>query len=274
MAIDSSSFNSGAVFPKDVVRSILTAGLQGAPVFSSLTQRTTDRGQVVFPTSDPSGFDWTAELGEIPTVTPGDDALIVSVAKIAGRILLSNESIADADLPIATEIGRVIAGSMAAKADADLVYGDVGNPAAPTGFFDSLPTADGDDLRAAVVTAAGEIMGAGGSPNVVVLSPAGWAAEMQRREATYVGAAPLFADLGLTDLQVVVAATLADGDALVLDKAGCFAVLRSDYSIEASRETTEAWSRNGVSLRVQARVAAAIPTPAVHARAITVLSSS
>lgn len=274
MAISRESFNSGSIFPQDVTRSILAAGLQGAPIFSALTQRTTSRGQVVFATSNPSGFDWTAELGEIPVVDPGDDALVVSVAKIAGRILLSNEAVGDTDMPLADEVGRVIAGGLAAKADRDLVYGDVGNAAAPGGFFDGLPTADGDDLRAAVVTAAGEIMGNGGTPNLVVLSPAGWAAEMQRREATYVGAAPLFADLGITDLQVVVAASLDDGDALVLDRAGCFAVLRSDYSIEASRETSEAWSRNGVSLRVQARLAAAIPTPAVHARAITVLSSS
>ena len=89
--ITRASFN-GDPFPHDVVSQILNVGLAGAPVFDSLTRRTTSRGSLVFATGDPSGFDWTAELGEIPAVDPGDDSAVVSVAKLAGLLLLSKES--------------------------------------------------------------------------------------------------------------------------------------------------------------------------------------
>jgi hypothetical protein len=91
-------------------------------------------------------------LGEIPGVDPGDTATIVSPAKIAGRLLVSNESIADSSFPIISELGRLIAESMAPRADVDLCYG-ASNPAAPSGFFDLLDVASGDTLRAAVVEA-------------------------------------------------------------------------------------------------------------------------
>ena len=266
--ITSTSFD-GKVVPHEVVKSVLNAGLSGAPVFNALTRRPTRNGSVVFPTSDPSGFDWISELGQIPAVDPDDSAAVVSPAKIAGLLLLSNESIGDADFPIADELGRLIADGMAAKADTDMVYGDSGNPAAPVGIMDALNLASGSTLRAAVVDGCAQIMGNGGSPTTVLLSPTLWADEMERREATQTATGPLFADLGL-NLNVTVAATLADTDALVLDKSGCFGLIRSDYSIEASQEAAQAWTHDGVSLRVKARLAVAIPTPTKHARAVTV----
>lgn len=274
MPIDHSSF-AGNVFPKDVVQQVLALGLEGAPVFTSLTQRTTSRGSVAFPTGDPSGFGWVAELGEIPSVIPGADSAVAVLTKIAGLLLISNESIADADLPLQSEVGRLIAGSMAATADRDLLYGTVESdgPAGPAGAFDALEVAVGDNLRAAVVDACSGIMSHGGTPTTVLLSPNLWGDEMTRREATPTAVGPLFQDLGLPGLEVKVAATLESTDALVLDKTGCFALIASDYSIEASGETAEAWSHDGVSLRIKARLALAIPTPARSARTIQFLSS-
>ena len=267
--ITRASFN-GDPFPHDVVSQILNVGLAGAPIFDSLTRRTTSRGSLVFATGDPPGLDWTAELGEIPAVDPGDDSAVVSVTKLAGMLLLSNESIADPDLNLTGEVGRLVRESMAAKADVDLLYGvTTPAPEAPVGVFDDLAVVDAITLRAAVLDAAAAIMGAGGMPNVVLLSPALWAAEMTRREAQAAATGPLFSDLGLP-LEVKVAHTLKATDALVLDNTGCFAVVRNDFSIEASGTSGDAWTHDGVSLRIKARLAMAIPSPSKHARALTV----
>lgn len=266
--ISTASFG-GDVFPSDVVSSIINSGLAGAPVFDSLTRRTTSRSSVVFASGNPSGFDWVAELAEIPAVDPADDSAVISVTKIAGLLALSNESIGDSDLNLTAEVARLIREGMAAKADTDLVYGDVANAAAPAGVFDSLTQVAEANLRASVVQAAADIMAAGGMPNVVILSPALWAAEMQRREDVPTAAGPLFGDLGIP-LDVRVAATLEATDALVLDTSGCFGIIRNDYTIEASSEAPQAWAYDAVSLRVKARLALAIPAPAKHARSVAV----
>jgi hypothetical protein len=96
---------------------------------------------------------------------------------------------------------------------------------------------------------------------------------MVRRETAPNVSGPLLADLGL-NLDVRVAATLKPGDALVLDRSKAFAITRSDWSIEGSREAADAWSHDAVSLRVLARLAVAIPTPAKHARALAVNTSA
>jgi hypothetical protein len=46
---------------------------------------------------DPDGADWTGELAEIPDITPNDDALVVGRTKIAGTLLLRNESVNDTE---------------------------------------------------------------------------------------------------------------------------------------------------------------------------------
>lgn len=269
--ITSASFNTD-VFPPEVVGQIINTALEGAPIFDSLTRRTTGRGSLVFPTGDPSGFDWIGELGEIPAVDPGDDSAVVSVAKIAGQLLLSNESVADQELNLTSEVGRLVRESMAAKADTDLTYG-TGPAPEPVGFLPGLTPVVNTTLRGAVIDACSEILAAGGTPTTVLLSPAQWAAEMRRREETYTAGGALFADLGIP-LQVKVAHTLEADDGLVLDKAGCFGIVRSDYSIEASSEGGSAWSHDGISLRIKARLAVAIPAPDKHIRAVATISSS
>lgn len=268
--IDRSSFN-GNPFPPEIVSEILNTGLHGAPVFDALTRRTTSRGSLVFATGDPSGFDWVAELGEIPSVDPGDDSATVAVTKLAGLLLLGNEAIGDSELNLTTEVGRLISESMASKADTDLTYGVTpAAPEAPAGIFDGLTNIAEATLRASVVAAAADIMTAGGTPNVILLSPALWAGEMTRRETQPTAVGPLFSDLGLDQLTIKVAATLKPTDALVLDSAGCFGIVRNDYSIEASNTSGDAWTRDGVSLRVKARLAMAIPAPGKHARSVAV----
>lgn len=267
--ITTASFN-GDVFPPDVVSQIFHLGLSKAPIFDSLTRRTTSRSSLVFATANPSGFGWTEELGLIPTVDPADDSAVVSVLKLAGQILLSNESVGDSELNLTTEVARLIGESMSARADIDLCYG-VTPPAseAPVGFFDALTTVDSTTLRGAVVDAASAILTAGGNPDTVLMSPALWAAETIRRESQPTATAALFADLGIP-LKVKVAATLAATDALVFDSTGAFGVIRNDFSIEASDSAGDAWSRDGVSLRVKARLAVAVPSPAKSMRALTV----
>lgn len=270
MPVTTTSFD-GRAFPTDVAREIINTGLTAAVFWSSLTARTTNRASLAFATGDLSGFNWTGELGALPDVDPGDDAVVVAPHKLGGKLLLSNEAINDTEMNLTREVARLIAESMAAKADRDFLYGVDGgtpNPAAPTGVVAGLDVVEKPTLRSAVVNASAEILAAGGTPDVVLLSPALWAVEQDRREATSAGSG-IVDDLGVK-LDVKVCPALKPGDGLVFDRAGAFAVTRKDFKIEASSETDEAWSRDGFSLRVIARLAAVIPVPARSARALAV----
>lgn len=270
--ITTGSFD-GRAFPHDLAAEILNEGLGGAPVFGAMTRRVTSRGSLVFATGDPSGFGWTAELAAIPEVDPGDDSAIVSVMKLAGLLTISNEALGDSQLNLTAELSRLVSESMAHKADVDLTYGLTPAPTppaiGPTGFYSGLTAADGPNLRASVLAAATALLTAGGQPDTVILSPALWSAEMARRETTPAGTGPLFEDLGLA-LKVIVAPTLQATDGLVLDSSGCFAVVRDDFSIESSTTAGSAWTNDGLSLRIKARLAVAIPQAAKSARKLTV----
>src|SRR4051794_22165528 len=97
--ISTASFD-GLAFPPEIASNILNRGLTGSPFFSALTRRETSRSSIVFPTVDPTGFDWVPELGVIPGVEVGDAAVMAVPVKMAGNILLSNESVADEEFDL------------------------------------------------------------------------------------------------------------------------------------------------------------------------------
>ena len=258
---------SGFPFPPEVANEIINRGLQGSPFFNSLTRRETSRSSIVFPTVDPTGFDWVGELGLIPGVDAGDDAVLAVPVKMAGNILLSNESVDDNEFDLMGGIGDAIARGMGTKVDDGALYGD-GVAPHPDGVYDSLTNVTGSTLREAAITGAAEVMGSGGSPNTLFVTPAMWGVEMARETAN----GPVFngTDLTILGLRVVVVPKLHAGNAIVADTSRCYGVVRSDPRIEANRQSDAAWSRDGTQVRVITRVAAVIPDPASAARSLTV----
>jgi hypothetical protein len=208
-----------------------------------------------------------AELGVIPEVDAGDAAVLAVPVKLAGNILLSNESVSDNEFDLLTGIGDAIARGMGTKVDDGVLDGD-GTDASPVGVFDSLDNVGGSTLREAAITGAAEVMDNGGNPDVLFVTPAMWGVEMSR-ETT---AGPVFngTDLTILGLRVVVVPKLHAGDAIVADTSRCYGIVRSDPRIEANSHSDAAWSRDGTQVRVITRVAAIIPDPASAARSLTV----
>lgn len=266
MSVTRESFN-GEPFPTDVVQKILNDSLEDTPLLGNITLERTSRESKTFLTADPSGFDWRAEGAEIPTVALNDDSAVYAPAKIAGLIEISNEAIDDSEFSIAGAITNAIRDSMLVKAERDTLYAPaVPNAAAPTPVVPGLgASVTGDAVRSAAIAACGEILGAGGKPDRIFLSPTLWVAEMQRRDLEGVPLVDPFADLGL---RTIVVPNLDDEDAIVADSTRVYAVWRKDASIEMS--DTPAWSRDAWSFRVKARLVLAIPQVAKAARLLAV----
>lgn len=265
----------GSLFNPEVTAKIIGLGLAGAPLFAAMTRRTTNKSSVVFGTAAPTGFDWVPEAGLIPGIDLASDKLIVAPSKLAGILSLSNESLSDSEFNLTNELGRLIAASMAPAVDSGILYGDPvgGNPASPTGFFDAIDEVEKSTLRSAVVGACAEMMGAGGTPTHVFLTAEMWAAELDRRETVVGGSGPILADLGL-DLKVGICPSLTTGNGLVIDAAGCFGIVRTDFSIDSTDQADAAFKYDSTLLRVKARLAAAIPDPDRSARSIAVTAPS
>lgn len=264
-----SSFN-GVAFPPEVVGPLVNRGLSGSPFFSALTRRDISAGSAVFPSVEPTGFDWVAELGVIPDTDMSDQGAVVAIAKLAGNVLVSNEAWTDGTFDLAGSIGDAMRDGMGARIDEGVLYGESGNTAAPTGLYSSLAVLSGPSLRAAAIAGAAEIMGSGGVPTTIFMPPNMWAAEMSRE--TTGGPVNNGTDLMIAGLRAVIVPTLKPTDAIVADTARCYAVVRSDARIEVNGQSETAWSRDGTQVRVIARVAAVIPSLGGAARALTVIT--
>ena len=250
--VDTGSFG-GYVVPPDVIAKIINLVISGAPFAASLTRQQTSRSAVAWPTAQPSGFAWLRELEQFPDVALNDAAYVAAVAKIGGIIDLSNESVADNSINLTAALAVLLQDSLSRDLDLGLLLGS--GPPEPVGVIGVAPSAIGADLLGQVTAAKGSIGDAGGSPTTLAISATALAAEDAKS-----GAAGLFypngfaAAVGLVPVVVPGLAT-----PLVFDKSRCYLVVRDDARAEMS--TDYHFHFDATSLRVKARVAAAIPDP-------------
>jgi HK97 family phage major capsid protein len=243
----------GYPFPPDVQARILNLLVGGAPFGNSLTRQPTNRSSMVWPTARPTGFAWLEELQPFPTIGLDPDAYVVGVAKIGGIVDVSNESVSDSSINLTGSLSVVIRDSLSRDLDLGLLLGS-GEPPEPQGVIANAPVAAGADLLAAVALARGEIADAGGTPSTIALSGTALAqADTDRDEAGQLIYPNGFAAAaGLTPVVVPELAT-----PLVYDASRCFLVVRNDAQVEMSRDFH--FHLDATSIRVKARVAAAIP---------------
>lgn len=97
---------------------------------------------------------------------------------------------------------------MGTKVDDGVLYGD-GVAPHPAGVLAGLANVTGTTLREAAVKGAADIMGSGGTPDLLAVTPQMWAAEMSRETAS----GPVFngTDLNILGLRVVVVPKLHAG---------------------------------------------------------------
>lgn len=262
--VDTGSFG-GYIVPPDVVARIISLVIGGAPFAASLTRQQTGRSEVAWPTAEPTGFAWLKELEQFPEIALGDSAYVAAVAKIGGIVDLSNESFTDSSINITAGLGVILQDSLSRDLDLGLLNGS--GPPEPVGVIGVAPSAIGADLLGQVTAAKGSIGDAGGTPTTLAISATTLAAEDAKT-----GAAGLFYPAGFaaaTGLTSVVVPGLATP--LVFDKSRCYLVVRNDARVEVS--TDYHFAHDATSLRVKARVAAAIPDPNKAIRKLSVTST-
>ena len=244
----------GYPFPAEVVSRIIDLLISGAVFAPSLTRQGTVRSTVAWPTAKPTGWAWLEELQPFPTIDVADDAYVVAVAKLGGIVDLSNEGFTDSSINMSAQLGDLLRDSLSRDLDIGLLTG--GGPPAPVGVVGVAPEVEAADLHQAVTTARGQIGDQGGTANTLAALPSVLAAaDAQRSEGdTGVLVYPngFAASLGLR--AVGVPGITAP---LVYDSRRTFLVVRDDATVDASRDWH--FDRDAYSIRVKARIAAAIP---------------
>jgi HK97 family phage major capsid protein len=258
-----------ALFPADV-QPIVSAIVGGAPFSRSCTPLPTQRTAVAFPVLDTADPAWLAELEQIPDLGATQSSYEVAVSKLAGTILIAQESIDDATYPVTAETEQILVDTFSHKLDKDLI-GAAGPAPVPTGILSVAAASDGADLELAAVKAKADIGGAGGIASHIAMSPY-FLGELEAARDTlgrglYPDAASTFA--GLTTV-VSVGAT----QPFVFDRSRCWLVVRRDFVADFSNQTDSAWSHYAVSLRVIGRFALAIPQPNKAVRKLTVAGAA
>jgi len=118
--------------------------------------------------------DWTEELRALPSDEGEADTLDLAPFKLGNVVTLSNESIADSSVGELDRVGAAMVRGVAVSLDSTAF--SAARAAAnrsPAGLLDyELPNGEVERVTiSAVVRAAGSIVGAGGVPNAVIVSP-------------------------------------------------------------------------------------------------------
>lgn len=260
MTTSSSSFD-GFTCRDELTTFIANAAVTGAPFARSITPLPTERGSVSFPTASPTGFDWVAENGLIPTVDLNDGADVVAVAKLAGLLGMSNEFVNDNELPMSDLLRKAVADAMGPKLDHGLLFG-AGAPE-PLGVLAAAPTTlPYGDFRFGVIAAWGELVDAGADPEQIVAYASGAtvAAELARVDLED---APIHADGAAAmvgpGIRMIAVPTLSLGEILVADRSALYLVLRQDFEAEISGHA--GFANDQSLMRIKGRFAVACPTP-------------
>ena len=175
--------------------------------------------------------------------------------------------IGDSVVPISSMLATAVQDSMSAELDEGLLHGN-GTPPNPNGVLAAAPAAAaGDNLRTAVITVWGELVGAGTDPAYVppTLAASELAAvDLQDRPVHDDGAA-LMLGPGIPMLPV---AQLGADEALVADVTRVFLVIREDFRVDVSADA--GFVTDSAMVRIRGRFNIAAPTPSKSMRMATV----
>ena len=82
--------------------------MSGAHFAPSLTKLDATSTHVAFPTAQPEGWSWLAELDVFPQIKMGDDAYVAQLFKVGGLVPISNELVHDSTMPIMAMLGTTL----------------------------------------------------------------------------------------------------------------------------------------------------------------------
>ena len=255
-----------STFPLEV-RPIISAIVGGSPFARSLTPLPTNRTGAVFPlvdnVTDPA---WGGELSDVPVLDLESGEYDAAVSRLSGSILISQESLDDADWPISAQTEQVIEDTFSAKLERDFISGAGPHPT-PLGILNVASEVTGADLELAAVAAKAQIGERGGEANSIAMSPTLIGTLESARDtlgrALYPDAATTFA--GLATVRSVAAT-----QAICYDSTRLWLVINRDFSAQMTPYVSEAWNKYAQSLRIVGRFALAAPMPAKSVRKLSV----
>ena len=257
-------------FGPDFQQNVLSAVVGGAPFSRSLTPLPTQRSSIAFGVLDANDPAWIAELDQIPDLAKNQSSYEVGVSKLAGTILISQESADDSDFPITAQVTQTLQDTFSHKLDMDLV-GAAGPAPVPNGILSVAAASDGADLELAAIAAKASIGQAGGTASHICLSPA-FIGELEAARDT-LGRA-LYPDAAITFAGLTTVIGVAATQPIVYDRSRTWLVVRRDFVADMSSQTDSAWSHYAISLRVVGRFALAVPQPSKACRKLTVAGAA
>ena len=137
-----------STFPPEV-RPIISAIVGGSPFARSLTPLPTARSGAVFPlVDDVSEPSWGKELDLIPTLDLEGGEYDIAVSRLSGTILISQETMDDADWPLTPQVEQVIRDKFSNRLERDFI-GGAGPFPTPTGILNVASEVAGADLELA-----------------------------------------------------------------------------------------------------------------------------
>src|SRR5215472_689341 len=143
-------------FPAEVAP-IVSAIVGGAPFARSLRPLPTGRTAVTFPlVNDVDDPAWGGELSEVPVLDLASGEYNVAISRLSGSILISQESMDDAEWPVTQQTTQVIQDKFSSKLDRDFIGGS-GAGSTPNGILNVAAEVEGADLELAAVLAKAQI---------------------------------------------------------------------------------------------------------------------
>jgi len=236
----------------------LLDGLRAASVVlaSGATEVRTSRESIHIPRlTDDGGASWYDELEPIGDGNPEGDSLLLRPRKCAALTTISNEVIDDSDPSAIDAIGTAMVRAVALTVDAAFLGGAGAKD--PLGLLrlTGLPGATGSVDFDGLVTGAGAIRAAGGTPDVVYMSPADLTQLQLAKDAND---RPLIwpdatAAIGNTiaGLRVFPTPALPAGTALIAEAAQIVVAVRRDATVAVSEDAI--FAQDGALVRVVMR---------------------
>lgn len=219
--------------------------------------------------------DWVAEGQELPTGEPDVREVTLRPAKLAALTSISSELAEDSEPGAAELIGQSIARSLRSKLDMSFVSAAGGGlPSAGVFTTATAGAALGASLDA-VSDAITTVEAAGGTADVIVMSPSVWG-RVRKLRTEDTANTPLLGVEGqpagqrtLFGVTVFVDATVPDDTIGVWDSSAVAVALRRDVKVET--DTSVYFSSDNVAVRATLRAAWAVLDPA---RVVTVDASA
>jgi Phage capsid family len=255
-----------STFPAEV-GPVVAAIVGGSPFARSLRPLPTGRTAVSFPlVNDLDDPVWGGELSDVPVLTADTDEYNIAVSRLSGSILISQESIDDAEWPLTQQTEQVIQDVFSSRLEADFISGD-GTGRVPLGILNVAAEVTGADLALAAITAKAQIGTAGGQADSIALSPTLIGTLEAARDDL---GRRLYDDVETSFCGLATVRSVAATQAVVYDSTRLWIVINRDFSVEMTPFVSEAWNRFAQSLRVVGRFALAAPMPAKSVRRLAV----